>query len=365
MASRVAFRVDASLKIGTGHVMRCLTLATELSLDGFDCFFICQNLPGNLINEIQRAGFFVEVLFLASDPMSLGNDPVTPIAHFEHSWRQDAAETLSKLDGSIDWLILDHYYLDDRWERIVYKKCKHLMVIDDLANRRHFCDLLLDQNLGRLERDYQELIPDSAQLLFGPAYALLRPVFSRLREGSIAFRKQKNRIHRLIISMGGIDLDNYTLKVLEELKNCRLPPEFEIDVIMGANAPWTNSVQSFANKMPWKTQVLVGVPNMAELMAKADFAIGAAGSTSWERCCLGLPTFLCVLADNQFLVAEKLTALGAARQIDWVTESENRLCSLMEWASDANNLSNLSKRSMELCDGLGVYRIINEIKTYQ
>src|SRR5690606_35975420 len=189
-----------------------------------------------------------------------------------------------------DWLIVDHYALDARWESQQKDFCGRLAVIDDLASRPHSCDLLLDQNLGRRMQDYSHLVADNCELLIGPDYALLRPEFISARKHSLE-RREKPVLRNLLISMGGVDKDNVTSHVLEALKPCLLPNDTRISVVMGANAPWAGLVQQQAAMMPWCTEVVFNVDNMAQRMAESDFAIGAAGSTSWERCCLGLPAF--------------------------------------------------------------------------
>jgi UDP-2,4-diacetamido-2,4,6-trideoxy-beta-L-altropyranose hydrolase len=363
MSLKVAFRVDASMFIGTGHVMRCLTLATELRLKGAHCFFICRELSGNLIDAIKAAGFLVHPIFFESSVSNYLGSNLNPNSFLESQWKEDSDIVLNILGEGVDWLVVDHYYLDERWEKKVLPGCKNLMVIDDLANRPHFCDLLLDQTLGRLPADYRGLISSKTQLFIGPSYALIRPIFRSLREQSIKFRKQKNHVDRLMISMGGVDLDNHTLKILEGLRGAPLPSSSDIKVVMGANAPWIDSVNRLALNMPWKTEILVNTPNMAELMAKSDLAIGAAGSTSWERCCLGLPTLICVLADNQRMVADKLIAAKSAKEFFLGAELKNNLYSLIEWISGGNNLSILSGHSLDVCDGEGVYRITEKIIT--
>jgi len=361
MRARVAIRVDASLHIGAGHVMRCLTLAIGLRLEDFDCFFICREFPGNLIDFIRQAGFLVQVLPFAIHDSEFCNSNLQPHLFYENGWLEDSIEVLNGLSGVVDWLIVDHYYLDERWEKNVSPKCNNLMAIDDLANRSHFCTLLLDQNLGRMPRDYQNLIPAKAKLLIGPSYALIRPIFSEIRAEAILLRKRKSTISRLMVSMGGVDAENYTLKILQQLNSGSLPANCVVNVVMGAKAPWIEDVISFAKTMPWKVDVLVNISNMAELMAESDLAIGAAGSTSWERCCVGLPSFICVLADNQREVANELVAYGAAREIVFKSMAVSNLDALLEWSSDQHNLIEMSKKAQKICDGEGLARVIKTL----
>lgn len=314
---RFAFRTDASLQIGTGHVMRCLTLADALTAKGAQCHFICREHPGHLIDFIRSKGYLVNVLPLATTEDADAETTGQVTAGTSHAgWlgatqMQDAGACAPMLAAlRPDWLIVDHYALDATWERALAPHYARLMVIDDLADRPHVCDLLLDQTYGRDEADYRPYVPATCRLLCGAQYALLRPEFAALRPYSLQRRAQPV-LRELLITMGGVDKDNATGAVLEALRTCQLPTDCRITVVMGATAPWLEAVQTQAQAMPRPTRVLVGVNDMAQLMADSDLAIGAAGATSWERCCLGLPTATLVLADNQAGIANALESVGA------------------------------------------------------
>jgi UDP-2,4-diacetamido-2,4,6-trideoxy-beta-L-altropyranose hydrolase len=233
------------------------------------------------------------------------------------NWGKDAEETgaiLSVLKP--DWLVVDHYGLDANWEIEMASAVDKIMVIDDLADRRHVCSLLLDQNLGRKQTDYDRWVIGSSIRLVGPEYALLRPEFIEMRPKSLS-RRCNAELKRILVSLGGMDPTNATGAVLKALAHSDLPPETELDIIMGGSAPHLKEVQREAALLPFRSSVSVDVSNMAERMCLADLSIGAAGSTSWERCCLGLPTLLIVLADNQLPGAKALRSAGAA----FLTES--------------------------------------------
>jgi UDP-2,4-diacetamido-2,4,6-trideoxy-beta-L-altropyranose hydrolase len=198
----------------------------------------------------------------------------------------DAIQTKEAIgDIGADWLIVDHYALDFRWEAHLRSCCRHIMAIDDLADRKQDCDLLLDQNLGRVPAEYDGLVPSVSKILTGPKYSLLRPEFAALRSQSLA-RRDVPQLRNLLITMGGVDKDNTTGKVLNALKRCALLETCHITVVMGPHAPWLSQVRTQAAQMPWHTDVLVNAEDMARLMSDSDLAIGAAGTTSWERCCL-------------------------------------------------------------------------------
>lgn len=361
---RVAFRTDASLAIGTGHVMRCLALADALHERGATCRFVCREHPGNLIGLIRQRGYEVCGLPVSepgNDPMHTGNAAPSHAVWLGARWEEDAEQTKVSLGGmAADWLITDHYMLDARWERVLRPYCQRLMVIDDLADRPHDCDLLLDQNLGREVLDYAALVPAQCRLLIGPIYALLRPEFAEMRPRSIA-RREHPQLRRICITMGGVDKDNITGKVLDALQSCRLPPDCHITVVMGAQAPGLDTVRQQARTMPWLTEVQVNVQDMAALMAESDLAIGAAGSTSWERCCLGLPSLLFVIADNQKSVAQALANAEAVRVIELGAHLSDVLREeLGSLLAAPELLHRMSVAASAVTDGQGINRILSD-----
>jgi UDP-2,4-diacetamido-2,4,6-trideoxy-beta-L-altropyranose hydrolase len=311
---KVIFRVDASLQMGTGHVMRCLTLAQVLKENGADAEFICRKHKGNLIDKIRLSGFNVHELEVFEE-----TEVDNKLAHSHWlgaTQQQDADDCIEILKAEKpNWIIVDHYALDEQWQKRLKPYYEKLMVIDDLADRKHQCDILLDQTFGRQQEDYSAFTPKDCQLLLGSQYALLRPEFAKWRPYSLK-RRGKPAFKQLLINMGGVDVDNVTENVLDELKICNLPNDINITVIMGGSAPHLESVKSKANALPYKTKIKVDVDNMAELMANADMAIGAGGSTTWERCCLGLPTIQIVVADNQIDIAKNLDSINVIQLHD-------------------------------------------------
>lgn len=363
---KVAFRADASLQIGTGHVMRCLTLADALAARGADCQFICGAHEGNLIEFIRGKGYGAHALPIAHEASTgltaPGPEASTPLAHSHWlgaTQAQDAEACAPILAAQRpDWLIADHYALDARWECALAPHYRKLMVIDDLADRPHACDLLLDQTFGRDAADYRALVPADCHLLCGSQYALLRPEFAALRPYSLQRRAQP-ALRELLITMGGVDKDNATGQVLHALRTCPLPAESRITVVMGATAPWLEDVRTQAQDMPWPTRVLVGVSDMAQLMADSDLAIGAAGATSWERCCVGVPTIMLVLAENQRKIAEALCEPGAAHLFD-ASKLNNRPLITHEYLEPLW-LGAMSAAAAAITDGLGVAQVIKAL----
>jgi len=277
----------------------------------------------------------------------------------------DTAETIALLKNTtINWLIVDHYGVDAAWELELRPFVDKIMVIDDLANRAHDCELLLDQNLGTTVPDYDELTPASCRTLLGPEYALLAPVFGEVRS-KIGSKRSQRTSDRILITMGGVDKVNVTSWILKELKKTELPENSEISVVMGKTAPWIDHVRAVAKDMPWPTVVDVNVNNMAERMAQSDIGIGAAGSTSWERCCLGLPTVLMVLAENQRKIANALEHAGAAYVVDLSNEVAGlTLQRIMKTLlMDRAKRAVMSSAALKVCDGNGVERVISAFES--
>ena len=349
----IVFRVDASLKIGIGHVMRCLALAQVLKKNSINVEFICRLHEGNLVDRIRLSGFHVHELVVYHEVVE---DHKLVHSHWLGSaQRQDAEDCINIIEKkNINWLIVDHYAIDEEWQNTLKPHCQKIMVIDDLSDRKHHCDILLDQTFGRLKKDYLGLVPKNCQLLLGSKYALLRPEFAKWRKFSLD-RRRKLEFKNLIISMGGVDADNFTGQVLKSLKTCFLPKSLNVSVIMGKNAPHTESIIAMLNSIPCLTKIEIDVHNMAEIMSNADLAIGAAGTSSWERCCLGLPTIQLVIAGNQKTIAKILEKKYAVKLLRNKEDLPSLIESFLDWGKDMSN------NSRQITDGFGAKRVLSYI----
>lgn len=355
----IVFRTDASTRIGGGHLMRCLTLAEALTASGAECHFLCRAQPGNLIALVRQRGFAVTTLGSSMDTAAFA--PAAGVRHaewLECDWRFDAQQSekfVSKMNPH--WLVVDHYALDHLWERALKPHCQKMMVIDDLADRAHVCDLLLDQNLGRDAQDYMNLVPAACKVLAGARYALLRPEYATARARSLERRKVA-QLKQLLISMGSVDVPNATGAVLDALRECAFSRDFRIVVVMGKAAPWLAQVSAQARNMPWPTDVVVNTSEMANIMSASDLAIGAAGGTAWERCCLGLPALIVILAENQARGAHALHAAGAGRLIGAVDDISTELPLAVAALLSSTELIDTARRSSMITDGGGVERVL-------
>lgn len=357
----VILRADSGLNLGTGHVMRCLTLADALRAAGMETVFVSRAHAGHVLATICARGHDV-VTLPENAGQSYGDHPDPP-AHANWlgaDWRKDAAATRQVLeDSGASWLVVDHYALDISWQAEALPAGVSLLVIDDLADRPHRADVLLDQNFGRKAEDYAGLVPTNCALLIGPAYSLLRPEFAHLRPQAIARRATLSRPETLLVTLGGIDRGNVTCCVLNALALAPAAQDLLITVVMGDSAPHLAVVRAQAAVMPIPTEVVTGVSDMAQRMMRADLCIGAVGSTAWERCAMGLPTLQVVLADNQIGAAQAMAAQGVslALPLPNAPDFAASLAAGLEHLSQAGAYRAISRAAVALTDGSGAVRL--------
>ena len=363
---KIVVRADASLTMGSGHIMRCLTLADWLKQQGHDISFICRAHDGHLADLIGQKGFSVQLLAKSETA-----DFIKQHVHSEWlgaSESDDFAECKPILQAlKPDWLIIDHYAIGKNWEQQAKRLLPNLKIlaIDDLADRTHDCEILLDQNFGRKNEDYQPLVPSDCQRLLGTRYTLLRDEFARWRAISLNRRKSVQPPNNILVNLGGVDNDNVTLKILQSLNTFvqQSTQAFNVTVVMGKTAPHIVRIQDFAKQANFPCHVIVNANNMAELMANADLAIGAAGSTTWERCCLGLPMVLIVLADNQQVIAKALADKNVVKVVTDMAALDEQLPRLLSEIAD--NYKKFSRQSAKLVDGQGAKRVAHRIEFAQ
>jgi UDP-2,4-diacetamido-2,4,6-trideoxy-beta-L-altropyranose hydrolase len=316
----ILIRCDASLSIGSGHVMRCRTLARELQRRGAQVSFLCRLQPGDLISLLEQE---FPVLALPQLSLAATQTPAgKPLqgrdlygAWLGCSREQDAADCLQALAQAgirgASWLVVDHYGLDATWETQLLAGLAgdvppRLLVIDDLADRPHHADLLLDQNVFGAESEtrYAGLVPEHCRQLLGPHYALLGPEYAQLHP----LVPPRTTLRRVLVFFGGVDPDNLTGRALEAL----LAPELAhlaVDLVLGLQSPHRQAVAELVARRT-HTTLHAPLPSLAGLIARADLAIGAGGATTWERACLGLPSLVVAIADNQQPFAVALDQAG-------------------------------------------------------
>ena len=342
--------------------MRCMTLAEWLTKEGHAVFFVSRELPGNLCNVIEDRGHKMHRL-----PYDVSNrHSATLVSEYADwlgvEWQVDADETrmLCRKPVSLDWLVVDHYAVDYQWEQAVRSETRNLMVIDDLANRRHACDLLLDQNYcADMFSRYHTLVPEECRVLVGPRYALLRSEFVDARSNS---RERDGSIKRILIFLGGSDLTNETEKALHAFRALNRP-DITADVVVGSSNPLKQHIKAICSTMA-NVNFFCQVENMADLMVRADISIGAGGSTTWERCCLGLPSLVITVAENQFSIAEAAHQYGAIQYLgrhDSVS-AEDILRSLRDVIKTPDRMRLMSNMAAKLVDGTGAKLVAQALR---
>ena len=358
---RIVFRCDASSSIGSGHVMRCRTLARQLQIHGSDVTFICRRAPGDLISLLSQE---FQVLSLPALHSCSLDKPIKLEDHSDLKFsfsELDSSQSLLVLNNtsitSINWLVVDHYGLDCLWEERMTQGLKgltvspRLLIIDDLANRSHNADILLDQNFhdSAAHTRYSGLLSDSCRQLLGPHYALLNPEYPLLHSST----PRRNTLNRLLVFFGSTDPSNLTSLVLKALAHPQAS-HLCVDVVLGAHSPHFSSVSSLISALPNAT-LHTFLPSLAALICRADLAIGACGSTTWERACLGLPTLAVTIAENQLPSALVLHDSGFIKLLgDFSTLNiENIQSALFPLLSDLSIL----KPCKALTDGWGASRL--------
>jgi UDP-2,4-diacetamido-2,4,6-trideoxy-beta-L-altropyranose hydrolase len=348
---RVAIRTDANSEIGTGHFMRCLTLAEELKKNGAQVCFVARSLPSYLSQMLQDRNINLYPLQEGRSAEELDDLPHSK--WLKMSQHQDAMQTLEVLGSNkFEWLIVDHYAIDCRWESLLKGVANKIMVIDDLADRQHDCDVLLDQNYYHdMDKRYSGKVPGSCNLLLGPKYALLRDEFREIRK---FVKTRDGLIKNILIFFGGIDSRNYTTMALEAL--VELGWSVDVDIVIGQQHPNIKQLEEIAKVNNYKLHIQTS--EMAKLMLKADLAIGAAGSASWERCCLGLPCLVVAVADNQIQSAIDLSSVGASIYIGKYSEmSKFKISRALREVVSTGKIINCSIKCRQIVEPNGVCEI--------
>ena len=359
----VVFRTDASIRIGSGHVMRCLTLADEMKKYDVKSHFICRDFPGQMADLIRQHDHTIMLLPKPRNEYKPIQDDPDHAHLLGVPWMQDADETIRGIDGNnADWLIIDHYGIDHRWQRKLRTHSSYMMVIDDLADRKLDCDLVLDQTYGRREGAFLKRIPEHCQLLLGTQYALLRPEFAGLRSYALEKRKRFKGVKHILISMGGTDPDNLTGFALTCLAQVPWKERPVVDLVLGSRFPHLKMVTNQAPDYPLQINILIDATNMAELMIEADIAIGSGGISSWERCCMALPSILVVAEANQEEIGKQLHNTGAAISIKYGDRMKHAIIESLEaFIWDSSFYNKMSLAAAKLCDGSGAPKVAKKL----
>ena len=350
----ILIRCDASERIGGGHLIRCLALAEALRDRGARVRFVAALIPDFLAQRIAEAGFALDRLVPQDELTREGADWERTILSPEAQMADCAATFV--IASAPDCVILDHYRLSRPWIKQVPQGCRK-MVIDDLANRLLSADLLVDQTAGRTMDAYGSQLDAPCRMLLGSRYALLGGAYPAWRARSLERRRLGGPVKRILVAMGLMDLGGNSLPVVRSLREAGA--HCDIDLAIGPAAASLPALRELAAGDP-RLHLHVDSRNVAALMAAADLAVGAPGTSSWERCCLGLPTIMLPLAANQTGVARALEAAGAALVI---ASAENAGAFAAPLLAGGRPLAMLSAAAAALVDGKGTARVADALLT--
>jgi len=353
MPVEVFFRIDATAQTGGGHLARCLVLASLLARNGARTHFLCARLDGTYGEAIVRAGHGVELLGVSPSPEPLAAIPDTVVAEDALACR----EAIRGRKGPRRLLVVDHYAIDARWERMLRPELERLMVIDDLANRPHDCDLILDQAYGEDGARYKGLVPQHCAGLFGTQFALLRPEFAALRSRPLRDVWTAGVALDVHVFFGSADAHRNTLRFAPLLAG--LDSVGTVQVAVSESFGAREELDQLARRSNGRIRWCVPGPDMASHMAACDVAIGAPGQATWERACVGLPAAYLAIADNQVAILQRLAAAGFCAYLGEGGDlDDGRLLRRIEdFLADRRGLARLRACSMAAVDGLGADRV--------
>jgi UDP-2,4-diacetamido-2,4,6-trideoxy-beta-L-altropyranose hydrolase len=344
VAPLAVFRCDASPEIGGGHVARCLVLADALAGCGWSCRFATHGDAQRTLPALETSAH--EVCILGGEEMG----------------EEDEAAALDvNLKTGCALLVVDHYGRDQRFEKAARRWAERIAVIDDLANREHDADVLVDPTPGRVSDMYKHLVPSHCRLLLGPMYAPLRAELAALRESALAQRRARPGLRRVFVGFGATDSGNMTAAAVTAIGEAM--PDLAIDAVLGGGATHVSEVRSAASAFGSRVHIHVEPKSVADLMATADIGVGAAGMMSWERCCLGLPSLMAIVADNQRSNAAGLERAGAGFAVGGENGLDSRALieALQELSDEPARLVRMAEAAAALCDGRGAERVVEAL----
>lgn len=327
-APHIVIRADAGRAIGSGHIRRCLTLAARLQLAGRQVAFATTRDSALLVPD-------------------LADQTCIPVSG---NAEREPDELRAACPGGVDLLVVDHYARDAHFESACRNWAKRIMVIDDLADRAHDADLLVDMTLDRRPETYAALLPETAVCLTGTDYALLRPEFADLREAALSRRAATTPVTNILVSVGATDQSGVMRTLLAGVAEAGFSGQV---CVVGA-------ADDIGNHYPFDLDVTPQAHDMSARMMAADLSIGACGMTSWERCCLGLPTIAVITADNQRDIARSLARVGAVALIETISASEIHTATL-RLCENLPVRQHMSRAAAAVCDGRGAGRVVDAL----
>ena len=355
----VAFRVDSSSLIGGGHLHRCINLAKTLRKNKIECIFICRKHLGNLNDLVTQNKFrLVELPSVLKLDLSLKSYQ----KWLAVSWKKDLEQTQKALKKiKINLMVIDHYAIDYKWEKGISKLIPDLVIIDDLCNRKHYCEILIDYSPGRIISEYKGLLDKPVKSYLGHTYNLIGENFLKER---LIFKKRKIKsIKNILITMGNFDHKKKIFQSLMAIEKTNLNKEsIRVTIVLGKSKKNVNEIRGILNQLSYEIDLKYYVNNMHKIMRTADLAISACGTSIWELFCMGVPTIAVVIAKNQINNSQYIKRKRCALVIDNDLNFEANLISYINAIHDNKNLLNrFSLKGVNLIDGKGTQRVASII----
>ena len=340
----IIFRVDSGVRIGSGHMFRCITLAKALK--NHNIIFLCKEISLEFRKLCKNNNF--QIYYIRKN-RSLEKKIDSNLDS------KKTIEIIIRKKINPDLIIIDNYYINNNWEKALKKYVKKIVVIDDFINRKHDCDMIINQNLSKKQiKKYQLSFPENCFKLFGPKFAILRNEFIENRKRV----KTRESIKNILISFGSSDPTNETIKAIRAMKDFQ---KYKIDVVVGTLNRRKNVIKKICsnfNNLKFHLQT----DKMALLMRKADISIGAAGTTSWERCCLGLPTIVSILSKDQLIIVENLVTQKTIINLGFSKDVKEQDYLNTFKSLNNTNLKKMSEKCMKIVDANGSIRVAQQIQ---
>lgn len=349
---KVGFRVDASYQIGSGHLVRCLSLAKELREKNIESIFITKKNKGDLISLIIKNKFKFTII----NYKKKSNDDLL-------NWKLDAIETAKKIKNKgITHLIIDHYGIEKKWEEYLNDFVNKIIVIDDLADRKHFCDILIDNSLPK--KNYLKLVPSHSKILVGPEFIFLDKSFIEERSKMKKIENEKEeKKHIFYVSYGASDITQETIKTIIALKKLKNKISFEAKIIVGKNNKQKKKIKELCYKDKKNFSYFEQPFNVANIMSKCSIGIGSPGTTTWERCFMGLPSILISVAENQIKIGNACNDLNIAMYVGNSAKisSDSLRKIIMRFLQSPKKILEFKKNGLKVVDGYGTKKVLNSI----
>lgn len=365
MSKRVLFRVDSGSQLGIGHVRRCASLANALNEIGFECVFVCLDLPQNISDYLKARGFLV--YFITGYAKEFGWTVCESDQHLglgEKIFKQADWLATSKITDVFkpDLLVVDHYFLDKTWEEKFKKRGITIVAIDDLANRPHDCDIIIDQNYfgSQVDLRYESLVPNDCIKLLGPSHAIIEKEYSELSKS----KKVNNDVKKVLISLGGSDPTNATSLVLELLLESQMA-HLNFDVVLGPSNVFHKEIEKQTYHVP-NVKIHRAPDSLLKLMSESDVVIGAGGSSIWERMTLGIPSLVIGIAENQVAICQRLAADGLIIYVGKSNEisASHFIREFEHLVNSSLKRKNMAAKNKEIVNGAGAQKVAMKLESY-